>query len=312
MRSEVFYSLIVPHYNQPQLLERLLDSLPQRDDLQVVVADDGSDAGCVEQLQALGAKFPAVEWVMLPTNRGGGAARNAALGVAKGEFVFFADADDYFCTDTLDALLNEKERWAGADLIFFNAQSLDDQTGEPSWRADRLNWMMNQPEGERERQLRYLHSEPWCKWIRRELVERNAIRFDETRIMNDVRFSYLVGHHARQVLVEKTVCYCVCNRQQSVGKKMTAGRKRDYTKVMAETNHFFTVHGLPYCYKRAYRPLVFSILKGEWNDARMCAAELRRVGESAFSIAVNVCLYPFWLAKWVGEKRKFRQQRITS
>ena len=306
------FTLIIPHHNQPQLLERLLRSLPVRNDLQVVVVDDASGTECATQLDDLKGAFPAVEFVMLPCNRGGGFARNEGLKRAKGEWVFFADADDCFLTDALDGLLDQQEHWKTADLVFFGAKSVDDDTGMPSWRADRLNWMMAQEGKVREQLLRYQHSEPWCKLVRRDLIERNGLAFDESLILNDVRFSYCVGHHATKVMVDERVCYCVCDRQRSVGKRISSERKKDYTRVMAEANRFFAEQGLPYRYKRVYRPLVFSFMKGEWQDARTCWQELRQSGESALSVVLNVWLYPLWLIQWALRKRVYRRKRITS
>ena len=306
------YTLIIPHYDQPVLLERLLSSVPVRDDLQVVVVDDGSHAESVAQCEALKEKFATVAFLMMPNNRGGGAARNEGLKVAKSDYVFFADADDYFFTDALNALLNRYAIQASADMICFNAKAIEEDTGCPSSRADRLNWIMTQSEKERESLLRYLHSEPWCKLIRREVITRKNLQFDEVPILNDVRFSYLVGHDAEQILVDDSVCYCVCNHQNSVGKKMVAERKMIYTYVMVQANHFFKRQGLPYCYKRAYRPLVFSLFQWQWDDALFCLVELYRGGESTLSIWLNVCLYPIWLLQWFFRKRRYRQARLKS
>ena len=41
--SNINYSIIIPHKNIPQLLQRCLDSIPIRDDVQVIVVDDNSD-----------------------------------------------------------------------------------------------------------------------------------------------------------------------------------------------------------------------------------------------------------------------------
>ena len=37
------YSIIIPHRNIPQLLQRCIDSIPSRDDLQIIIVDDNSD-----------------------------------------------------------------------------------------------------------------------------------------------------------------------------------------------------------------------------------------------------------------------------
>ena len=37
------YSIIIPYKNCPALLNRCIDSIPQRDDVQIIVVDDNSD-----------------------------------------------------------------------------------------------------------------------------------------------------------------------------------------------------------------------------------------------------------------------------
>ena len=36
------YSIIIPHKNIPNLLQRCLDSIPNREDVQIIVVDDNS------------------------------------------------------------------------------------------------------------------------------------------------------------------------------------------------------------------------------------------------------------------------------
>ena len=40
----VHLSIVIPHKNIPELLARCLRSIPERDDIQVIVVDDCSDA----------------------------------------------------------------------------------------------------------------------------------------------------------------------------------------------------------------------------------------------------------------------------
>ena len=42
------YSIIIPHKNIPNLLQRCLDSIPNREDVQIIVVDDNSDPNIVD------------------------------------------------------------------------------------------------------------------------------------------------------------------------------------------------------------------------------------------------------------------------
>ena len=43
MEIEINYSFIIPHRNVPHLLQRCIDSIPKRDDIQIIIVDDNSD-----------------------------------------------------------------------------------------------------------------------------------------------------------------------------------------------------------------------------------------------------------------------------
>lgn len=42
MLTNINYSIIIPHKNSAGLLQRCLDSIPQRDDIQIIIIDDNS------------------------------------------------------------------------------------------------------------------------------------------------------------------------------------------------------------------------------------------------------------------------------
>ena len=46
--NEINFSIIIPHKNSADLLQYCLDSIPNRDDVQVIVVDDNSDADKVD------------------------------------------------------------------------------------------------------------------------------------------------------------------------------------------------------------------------------------------------------------------------
>ncbi len=58
MEKDTVFSIIIPHHNIPDLLGRCLRSIPERDDIQVIVVDDNStDADTyLERVPELGRK----------------------------------------------------------------------------------------------------------------------------------------------------------------------------------------------------------------------------------------------------------------
>lgn len=88
------YSIVIPCYNAARFVgESIRSSLAQTDgDLEVLVVDDGSTDGSAEVVAALSDDTRVR--LIRQTNQGVGAARNAGLAAARGEFINFLDADD--------------------------------------------------------------------------------------------------------------------------------------------------------------------------------------------------------------------------
>ena len=110
------YTIIIPHYNTPKLLYRCLDSIPNREDIQIIVVDDNSDNDKRPQISK-----PNLEIVYLSKeeSKGAGRARNIGLTKAAGEWLIFADADDFYLNGALD--LCDKYLKTKYDIIYFGS-----------------------------------------------------------------------------------------------------------------------------------------------------------------------------------------------
>ena len=85
-------SVVIPNWNGARLLPTCLDAtLAQMPgDLEVIVADDGSTD---ESVEIVAERFPGVQLVRLPTNRGFTIAANAGIEASGGEFVALLNND---------------------------------------------------------------------------------------------------------------------------------------------------------------------------------------------------------------------------
>ena len=90
------YTIIIPHKNAPLLLQRCLDSIPFRDDIQIIVVDDDSSSDVVDFMDFPGSSREDVEIIFTKEGKGAGYARNCGLLHARGKWLLFADADDFF------------------------------------------------------------------------------------------------------------------------------------------------------------------------------------------------------------------------
>lgn len=290
------YSIIIPHHNIPDLLQRCLSSIPQRNDLQVIVIDDKSDERYIPLLNQIEKEYSWIKFVYSKAGKGAGHTRNIGLEYAEGEYILFADADDYF-TYCLGKVLDDyKENLF--DIIFFNAISLDTDTYTASNRSIHLNEMIkeyNKNPNKAIVHLKYTFGEPWCKIINHELIKKNGIRFSETIIHNDTKFSYLVGYYGQNIKIDTRAIYCVTDRKGSVSKKVSLDRLLTRTDVFSEANFFFKSHNINIFDERSLRPFIGLLIKLDITHAKQCIQIMKQNGMTTVSIFFRCFSYPFYL-----------------
>ena len=81
------FSIIIPHKNLPHLLQRCLDSIPARDDLEIIVVDDDSSEELVDFKSFPGTDRPDVKVIFDKQSKGAGAARNIGINKATGKWL---------------------------------------------------------------------------------------------------------------------------------------------------------------------------------------------------------------------------------
>ena len=274
--SKYVYSIIIPHHNIPLLLKRCLDSIPLRDDIQVIVVDDKSSDETLSVLKEMEAARPSCTFIYMDKNGGGGKARNVGLHHAQGRFVIFADADDFF-NECLSSVLDDYQD-TDYDIIYFKGNSVDTNTLEPANRADHLNRYIDahqQGEDSNGEQLRYLFGEPWARIIKRSMIEQYAIRFDETFIHNDTAFGYLTGYHARAIHSDSRALYCVTVRQGSVSVTDSIDRILTRVAVFGRAERFLTEHHIHTCPDAHYKQLVHLLVHGQLRLLNRCTHTLQ-------------------------------------
>lgn len=214
--SNIRYTIIIPHYNTPDLLVRCVESIPERDDIQVVVVDDNSPNSdtFVERYPRLSRKN--VQLILTKKGGGAGYARNEGLKHAVGKWVLFADADDFYVEDL--ARLIDEHYDSRADVVYFNIRSvMSDDVSKLAHRNNAKNILFEEYSKTGDGALfRCKYCEPWGKMVRMKLVAEHNIRFDETRVDNDHYFSVVSGCLAKEIEVVNEPLYVVTLREGSL------------------------------------------------------------------------------------------------
>jgi glycosyltransferase involved in cell wall biosynthesis len=213
-------SIIIPTYNSSQTIGQLLTSIETIKECEIIVVDDKSQASEYEKLKEICFDYPNV--ILLQNSsgqKGAGVCRNIGILQATGEWLLFADSDDYFVSDAV-RVLNQYRNDDTSDIIYFKPTSIDITTGELATRHTNYAKLVTDYLAEldlfHENRLRCFFEVPWSKLIRRGFVIDNNINFDETIVANDILFSAKVGVLASKISAINQVIYCVTASNRSL------------------------------------------------------------------------------------------------
>ena len=162
-------SFIVPVYNAASYLLECLQSLENQDldagAYEIICVDDGSWDESPELLRSFAAEHNNVV-VIRQENSGVAAARNAGLQAAKGEYIWFIDADDFLMPNVAGELC-EKIAQTGCDRLTVDAYQFEDQLTEQE-AASQGTLLGNAP---------WYDSVVWRSLIRRSFLQNHGLSF---------------------------------------------------------------------------------------------------------------------------------------
>ena len=117
-------SILIPVWNQEVLVIRCLDSIPRRDDIEVLVRDDGSTDRTLDNLIDYRMKHRNLNLRVFynGTNRGVAYTKNRLLEDARGEYFNILDSDDYLYTEEYSRAVDDID---GSDLCLIDFATND-------------------------------------------------------------------------------------------------------------------------------------------------------------------------------------------
>lgn len=187
-------SIIVPAFNSGAYLRRCVESILDQShrELELIVVNDCSSDDTASILNGMSAKDSRLKVLHLAENVGVHGARSRGVAKAGGEFIGFADADDWVAPGMIAALLAEATTGQGADIVICGAvlATAIGQTGQQKVRfrgrkevVDRLL--------ERFCRLEFGSGVLWNKLYRADLIRPYALLSLERKV--DAAEDYIVN-----------------------------------------------------------------------------------------------------------------------
>lgn len=260
-------SVIIPCYNAEKTLDECIGSLLNQtmQNIEIICVDDGSTDNTLKKLQNYARTDMRVR-IFSQQNQYAGAARNLGMAQAKGEYILFLDADDFFAEslaqETYAAAVSNM-----ADVVIFNARNYDERTGEftKGWSMKAELIPEKQPfslEDCPDHLYQITSPVPWTKLFRREFLLETKLQFQTLRHTNDFFFVFSAMAMAKRIVAMDKVLVTY-----RVGQK---------------TNLQSTKSQNPLCFYTAYKAL---------HDQLEEIGMLRIIYRSYANQVLNGCLY---------------------
>lgn len=258
------YSIIIPHHNSSSMLTRMLRSIPEREDIQIILVDDHSETSEIEALKKL--VHTNLELCFLPENHGAGYARNIGLDKVLGEWTLVVDADDVFADNAFDVF--DKNIEEDLELLCFCAKCFDASTGEISKYKDMsdesVRMYLKKECKYSHNRFRYRNTVCWNKLVRTAFIIKNNIKFEDCQVNNDVYYALQVCHKAKYFkVIPDELYYYMINDNSITHKKRTIEREYLFYIQVQKRNGLYKALGLnryPF-YRPTYLYVPFLIKK---------------------------------------------------
>ena len=228
-------SLVVPVYNVAPFLVQCLESLAAGDspDTEIILVDDGSTDDCPAILARFAAQYPRMR-VVRRENGGLSAARNTGLEHASGEYVAFADSDDYIEPDYYTRLLalarnRDLDLVHGNGFYHFEGRREDHPIYNDSFPVEVMHG--REVLRRRLRDRAFLHM-VWLHLCRRSFIERIKLRFVPPYIHEDVPWTTRLFLAAERVAYEPIPGYHYRQRE----RRMAPEKKDERLKLIIDSS----------------------------------------------------------------------------
>lgn len=128
---------MMPVWGVSEFIERALNSIPVRDDIEVIVIDDCSPDDSLDLVLKFWQNTELnMRVVHHKVNKGLSTAINTALDMAQGEYVYQFDSDDYLITEEWEKALDQLD---GTDMVYVNGIN-DDGFKYVKYDESNHNW----------------------------------------------------------------------------------------------------------------------------------------------------------------------------
>lgn len=226
------FSIIIPAYNCGKYIDTCLESIKSQTftDYEIIIVNDNSTDTTGINITKFIEQNPNIDISLAynETNLGISATRNIGIKKSRGEFILFADADDYYCNNQAFENFNSKLN-PDTDILIFgcNIQHLghNDKKIFPT-----INIIPNKEDSQPKHELSIFKplKTVWQLCCRRDFLLQNNIFFQEdVKLYEDIIFRQQAVAMSKSISTIDKIAYTY-NRRIVNAKSLTINKNNSY------------------------------------------------------------------------------------
>ena len=231
-------SVIIPAYNAECTIRRAIESVYQcfkNFHVEVIVVDDNSNDKTLGIVDLMADANESITLCRNQNNSGAGVARNVGILKAKGEYISFLDADDYYLASIEDVFSETLEKRPEVAIYGYLVKDGKGNVSGGMMARDSQIWSCIKEFSGRLTTVKSVPATlrlagfPWNKFLSRNFVMKIGMTFSKTYVLNDVyaNFQCLLKSNKILILDNKAICHIY----ESSRKQLT--NSGDYRRVEA-------------------------------------------------------------------------------
>ena len=227
-------SIIIPCYNLGEYLDACLDSISKQPDgdVEYIFVNDGSTDNTLKKLEDYIKNHPDCK-LLSQKNAGVSAARNAALDVCSGDYIYLLDGDDIL-TDNAVRLMLEDLSNDKVDLIISQVEKIRNGQNIPIILPFKEGLFSPR---DLYKSVTYFHPAPQLLY-RRSIIERYALKFNSNLSLGEVYdFTVRFMVYAKLIKVVENGYFMYVTRSASATQAPNYLRDITIINTIKEYNH---------------------------------------------------------------------------
>lgn len=259
--EDTMISIIIPVYNSQDFVGECYQSIADQtfQNYEIIFVDDGSTDKSLHILREIECNDDKVK-VVSQKNSFAGVARNKGLSLAKGKYVLFLDADDFFENSMLEQIFNYAER-LNADIMVFDGYLYNNRLKKvflPTWILEQkyLDYAPEKEAFSAEEFSKYIFNftapSSWNKLYKRSFICKHNLQFQNTKRVNDLFFTYAALSRAERIgiLNERLLYYRYDNPEslQSTREKSIY----DFYEALTKLKTYLQLNNLYHRYEQSF------------------------------------------------------------